>query len=385
MGFDVAIVGLGAMGSMAAWRLARRGCRVIGFDRFRPPHGQGSSGGLSRIIRECYFEQRYYVPLVRRAYELWAELERESGRSLYTRTGGLMIGRPESSIASGSVASARAFGIEAELLSADQVRRRFPAFRLRPDEVALYEGRAGALAPEACIESALGAARAAGAELRFDEPVLSWEATSPLRIVTARGVVEADRLVLAAGAWMAGPLPRLSVALRPTRQVLFWLEPNGGRGPFQPDRFPVFIWEWSEGRAIYGFPDQGAGVKVAIHHEGTPADPDRVDRAVAPGEEAPVLEILKEVIPDAVGPVIRSAACLYTNTRDEDFVLDLHPADRRVAVASPCSGHGFKFASAIGEVLADLALEGRTAIDLAPFRIDRPGLAGPPRRPGLEG
>ncbi len=377
MRYDVAVVGLGAMGSMTAWRLARRGLKVIGFDRFHPPHANGSSAGLSRIIRECYFEQRYYVPLVQRAYGLWAELERASGRTLYTRTGGLNIGRPESAIASGAVASAEAFGIAAELLTAAEVHRRFPPFRLRSDEVALYEPRAGALMPEDAIAAALEVAAGAGAELRYDEPVLGWEATTPLRVTTSRGTIEAERLVLAAGAWMAGDLPRLGVPLTPTRQVLFWLEPGGGRQRFAADRFPVFIWQWSPGHSIYGFPDQGVGLKVAIHHEGQRVDPDHVDRTVRAAEAATLLEVLGEILPDAVGPVTRSSVCLYTNTRDEDFVIDFHPDDARVVVASPCSGHGFKFASAVGEVLTDLVTSGGTDFDLTPFRVNRAGLVGP--------
>lgn len=372
--YDLAVVGLGAMGSMTAWQATRRGLRVVGFDRFHPPHGMGSSAGHSRIIRECYFEQRYYVPIVQRAFELWAELEAESGASIYLKTGGLMLGTRSGAITSGTLASAAAFGLAAEVLDSAEIRRRFPAFDPGPDVVGVYEARAGSLSPETAIAAALGRAAASGADLRFDTPVLGWTSGDSVELETAAGVVRADRVVLAAGAWMSKGLPRVKASLEVARQVLFWLEPVGGRALFRPGAFPIFIWEWSPGRSIYGFPDQGRGFKVAIHHEGPTVDPDGVNRTVRPEEADEVLEIVGRLIPAGRGPVIESAVCMYTNTPDEDFVLDRHPDDSRVLVASPCSGHGFKFSAAIGEILVDLATEGRTGFDLTPFRLDRPRL-----------
>lgn len=370
--YDLAIVGLGAMGSMAAWQATRRGMRVIGFDRFRPPHANGSSTGHSRIIREAYSEQRYYVPLVQEAYRLWEELERESGRSIYLRTGGLMLGPRDGAVATGAVASMEAFGLEAEVLTGAQIRHRFPAFEVGDDTLGLYEPRAGSLTPEVGIEAALRVAEHRGAVLHYDTPVEGWESGSSVEVGTATGRYRADRLILSAGPWMAGDLTALDLPLTVKRQVLFWLEPSGGREPFQPPRFPVFLWEWEQGRTFYGFPDQGRGVKIAIHHEGTAADPDSIDRTVWPDEADELLDILSSTIPSARGPVIDSAVCMYTNTPDEDFILDRHPADDRVLVASPCSGHGFKFAPTIGEILVDLATEGGSRFDLSPFRIGRP-------------
>jgi sarcosine oxidase len=359
---------------MTAWQATRRGLRVGGFDRFHPPHGMGSSAGHSRIIRECYFEQRYYVPIVQRAFELWAELEAESGASIYLKTGGLMLGTRSGAITSGTLASAAAFGLAAEVLESPEIRRRFPAFDPGPDVVGVYEARAGSLSPETAIAAALGRAAASGADLRFDTPVLGWTSGDSVELETAAGVVHADRVVLAAGAWMSKGLPRVKASLEVARQVLFWLEPVGGRALFRPGAFPIFIWEWSPGRSIYGFPDQGRGFKVAIHHEGPTVDPDGVNRTVRPEEADEVLEIVGRLVPAGRGPVIESAVCMYTNTPDEDFVLDRHPDDSRVLVASPCSGHGFKFSAAIGEILVDLATEGRTGFDLTPFRLDRPRL-----------
>ncbi len=369
--YDVAIVGLGAMGSMAAWQASARGLRVIGFDRFAPPHANGSSTGLSRIIRECYSEQRYYVPIVQRAYRLWAQLEAEAGRSVLTTTGGLLIGDRSGYIVAGAMASAQQFGLQAELLEAVQVADRFPAFRLPEGQVAVYEPRAGSLAPEDAIESALGVARTAGAELRYNEPVLDWESGERITVTTAQGRYTADRLILAAGAWMAKDLPKRSLPLAPNRQVLFWFEPNASKAWFELGRCPIFLWEWSPGRSIYGFPDQGHGFKVAVHHEGTRVDPDTVDRTVHEADEQAVRVILDQTFPGLIGPVVQSGVCLYTNTPDEDFILDFHPDDRRVVVASPCSGHGFKFAPAIGEILIDLVTRGQTAADISHFRIDR--------------
>ncbi len=369
--YDVAIAGLGAMGSMAAWQASARGLKVIGFDRFAPPHANGSSTGLSRIIRECYSEQRYYVPIVQRAYPLWAELERLAGRSILTTTGGLLIGERSGYIVSGAMASAQQFGLQAELLEAAQVAERFPAFRLLPGQVAVYEPRAGSLMPEDAIESALGVARGAGADLHYNEPVLDWESGERITVTTAEGRYTADRLILAAGAWMAKGLPKRSLSLAPNRQVLFWFEPTAPKAWFELGRCPIFLWEWSPGRSIYGFPDQGHGFKVAVHHEGTAVDPDTADRTVHDADERAVRAIVDQTFPGMIGPAVRGGVCLYTNTPDEDFILDFHPDDRRVVIASPCSGHGFKFAPAIGEILTDLVTRGETAADISHFRIDR--------------
>lgn len=385
MGYDVAIVGLGSMGSMAAWILASRGQRVIGFDRFRPPHLMGSHAGLSRIIREAYYEQPYYIPIVQRAFELWTELERIAGVSIYQRTGGLMLGEKASAIAGGASRNAGQHGVPCEVLSAEQIRLRFPQFRVPDDHIGIFERRAGTLIPERAVESALGAARRAGAELRFDEPVAEWIPGARLTLRTAVGTYEADRVILAGGAWMAAGLGRVATPIAVARQLLFWFEPRAGRAAFHPSRFPVFLWQWTEGHSIYGFPEQGEGFKVAIHHEGEAAHPDTVDRTVHPGEEQKLLGILERLLPGGVGPITRSGVCLYTNTRDEDFLLDFHPEDRRVILASPCSGHGFKFAPAVGEILADLAITGTSRFDLTPFRIDRPKAFGPRLYTGAHG
>ena len=369
--FDVGIIGLGAMGSMAALELARRGRRVIGFDRFHPPHPYGSSHGKSRIIREAYFEHPQYVPLVQRAYQGWAALEQEAGRQLLLPTGGLMVGPPDGVLVTGARRSALEHRLAHEELSATEVARRFPVFQLHAGEIGLWEPRAGVLFPEAALEVALQLAAAAGAELHFDEPVSTWSAGEAITLRTRSGHYRAERLILAAGAWMGGELTRTPLPLVVARQVLFWFGASANPELAAPARMPVFIWEWKPDWMFYGFPDLGDGVKLAIHHHGETADPGKVRHTVYPEEADGLREAAANRLPTLNGPVLHSTVCLYTNTPDGDFIIDYHPADPRVVVASPCSGHGFKFAPAIGEALADLAEEKPPRFDLSPFRLGR--------------
>jgi sarcosine oxidase len=365
---DVAIVGLGAAGSAAALTLARRGRRVIGLDRFHPPHSFGSSHGRSRIIREAYYESPAYVPLVRRAFELWRALERDAGRALLTQTGGLMLGPAAGVLVDGARRSAELYELPHELLDAAEVRRRFPAFRPAADMVGMLEHRAGFLDPETCIASCLELAAGAGAELWFDTAAAGWERTGEgIRLDTARGLVECDRLILAAGAWIGDFVEGGVLPVTVTRQVMYWFRPGQAAHHFRASQMPVFIWEWQPDRMIYGFPDHGAGFKVARHHEGPQVSAAGADRVVGAGEIAEMREILQECFPEVEGPPTETATCLYTSTPDHHFVLGPHPHEPRVILASPCSGHGFKFASAIGEVLADLATTGISAFDLTPF------------------
>jgi sarcosine oxidase len=365
--FDAIVVGLGAMGSAAACHLAGRGKRVLGLDRFAPPHAFGSSHGQTRIIREAYFEHPVYVPLVRRAYELWLELEQQTGRSLFRQTGGLMIGKPDSAVVAGALRSAREHSLPHEVFSAMDVRARFPALHPGSDMVAVWEPRAGILFPETCVEAHLTTARTRGAELRTEEAVVSWEAGADgVRVVTSRGAYNAGQLVMTAGSWMPSLLRDMKLPLAVERQVQFWFEPKQPV-QFQPDRCPIHIWEHEPGRHFYGFPDLGAGVKVARHHEGQRVNPDSIDREVRPGEVEAMRAILRQFLPEADGPLRSAVVCMYTNTPDGHFFIGRHPSHSQVLIASPCSGHGFKFSSAIGEALASLLVEGRTQLDLTLF------------------
>jgi len=370
--FDTIICGLGAMGSAAAFHLARRGQRVLGLDRYTPPHTLGSSHGKSRIIREAYFENPLYVPFVRRAYECWAELEQLSGKQLLTPTGGLMIGPRGGSVVDGARASAVTHGLPFEQLGAADVERRVGAFHMAAGDVAIFEPRAGILAPERAIEAHLALAAASGAALHYDEPVLRWTATDDgVQVTTARRTVRAHRLVISAGPWAGELLADLALPLAVERNAVYWFEPARNAASFAPDRFPIFIHEFAPGRAWYGFPDVGDGVKVALHHQGEPADPAAPRRPVSATEVAFIRTLLERYLPDANGRLLETAVCLYTNTPDDHFILGRHPAHAAVIVASPCSGHGFKFSSAIGEVIAGLAIDGESRFDLHPFRVAR--------------
>jgi sarcosine oxidase len=365
--YDVAVVGLGAMGSHTALELATRGRRVLGIDRHRPPHTLGSTHGRTRIIREAYFEEPLYVPIVQRAYDLWRRLEERSGARLLTVTGGLMLGASDSEVVVGARASAIEHDLPYEELSARQVRERFPAYAVPDEHEAILEPRAGFLEPEAAVEATLALAAAAGAELRFDEPVRELEGNA---LRTARGTYVADRVVVAAGPWLPELVPGLAALFTAARQPLLWLDPQEP-ALFTPERFPVFVWEWKPGWAFYGFPDVGDGFKVAVHHHGEATTPDAVDRRLRPDDEEAIRELVRRFFPAGDGELREFAVCLYTNTPDEHFVIDRLPDDERVLVASPCSGHGFKFAPAVGEILADLATGESPRFDLAPFALRR--------------
>ena len=367
---DVIVVGLGAMGSAALYHLAQRGVRVVGFDRFAPPHALGSTHGLSRIIRESYYEHPHYVPLVQRAYELWADLERRSAHRLFHQTGGLMVGERDGVLVAGALRSAREHGLEHEELSAADVRRRFPGFAIPDGMNALYEPRAGILDPEGCVAAHLSLAVAAGAELLVNEPVVEWSNSGGrVRVVTRKGEYDAGRLALCAGAWTPALLDDESISLRIERQVMHWFTP---RDPqlFAPARCPIAMVEYAPDRIFYFVPDAGDGVKAAIHHEGETADPDTVRRDVEDEEVERVRQLLKTYLPEAAGERRGSATCLYTNTFDGHFLITPHARYEEVLIVSACSGHGFKFASAIGEAVADI-LMGTPRPDLLPFGRER--------------
>ena len=370
--FEVIVAGLGAMGSAAVHHLAARGRRVLGLDRFQPPHQFGSSHGLTRIIREAYFEHPLYVPLIQRAYELWAELESKSGRSLLQPTGGLMIGPRDGVLVSGAERSAREHRLTHKILSAEETRRQFPALNPAENMTAVWEPRAGILFPERIIQTHLELAAQNGAALRFNDPALRWEPRGDgVRVFTATHAYDARRLLLSAGAWMSSLVPDLKLPLTVERQVLFWFEPSAQAELFQPARCPVHLWEYATHQFFYGFPDLGDGVKVALHHQGEITSPDLVRREVGEKEIAAMRKLLRRFVPHAEGRLKSTAVCVYTNTPDEHFILDHHPVHRQVLITSPCSGHGFKFSSVVGELAATLLEDQTPPFDLSLFALGR--------------
>jgi sarcosine oxidase len=374
--WDVIVAGVGAMGSATLAELAARGARVLGLDRSSIPNEEGSSHGVNRIIRLAYMEDPRYVPLLRRAYARWRELEARLGETIMVTTGGVDAGDPDSATVSGSLAACREHGIDHELLDAEALGRRFPGFRLAGHMVAVYQADAGFVLSERAIAGHAFLALEQGAELHGHEPVTAWDVDDGLvRVRTARADYRARRLVISAGAWVGRLAPFLDRVIVPERQVLRWCQ------PLRPERyavgsFPVFILEAPEGRRFYGFPPYGIpGLKLGLyHHRGEVVDPDTMDRhRIDPEDERLLREAVTRYLPDADGPTLTMRTCLFTNTPDEHFIIDSVPGLPQVIVASPCSGHGFKFASVIGEVVADLALDGGSPFDLTMFRIDRFG------------
>ena len=364
--YDAIVVGLGGMGSAAAYHLALRGKRVLGIERFPPAHDRGSSHGRSRIIRLAYFEDPAYVPLLLRAYELWEELEKDAGRELLTLTGGIMMGSPESTIVAGSRASAEHWQLPHEMLDAEEIARRWPTLTPGPDVVGLFESKAGFVRPEVSVAAHLERAGALGAELRFEEKVTRWGASPSgegVTVTTERGVYEGDRLVIAPGAWAPDVLADLGLPLRIERQVQYWFAPTRGIGPFAVGKHPIYVWEAEDGVQFYGFPAHGppeSGVKVAFFRMGSDTDPDELDREVHAEEVEHMRSYIAERVPQLNGTFLRGVPCMYTTTPDEHFVIAGHPDHPQVSVAAGFSGHGFKFVTVVGEILADLAIEGAT-------------------------
>ncbi len=382
MTYDVIVAGLGAMGSATAFHLAgRKGLRVLALDRLHPPHTLGSTHGGTRIIRETSFEHPRYVPLVRRAYECWRRMEAVTGRRLLHITGGVFIGAEDGVFVAKSKESADIHAVPYEILSPGEIRRRFPALRPDASTVGFFEPGAGILGPETCVQACLDYARAGGVEIRFDEPVVRWEASGRgVTVTTPRGRYSAGKLLLAAGPWMLDTLAQIGVPVTAERIVMHWFAPSGDAAPFDAARCPLALWEFGPNAAFASFPIEGGAIKTTIHHGGEPTTADTVRRDVAAHEIAAMRTMLARFLPGANGAHRRSAVCLYTNVRGGDFLIDAHPEHAQVLLASPCSGFGFKFASAIGELLAELLVEGKTGWDLQPFGVDR--LISPARGTG---
>ena len=379
---DVIVLGLGGMGSAAAYHLARRGQRVLGLDRFTPVHDRGSSHGGSRLVRRTYWEAPDYIALAERSYELWRELERSSGEELLVITGGLLLGSPECRMLAGAQAAARQWDLDHELLTAADVRRRFPTLAPAPDTVAFYEPTGGVVRPEAVVAAHLRLAGAAGAELHFGEPAATWSVTpgGGVTVATDRATYRADRLVICPGAWATPLLGEIGVPFAVQRLVETWFQPKGGVTPFFPDRHPWWLWDVGSASHQLGFPGflyglpaldgPDGGVKLSQVSE-EPCTAETVDRVVSAAEVEQVAAILRPRLGVPLCRLVRASVCMWTNTPDHHFVLATHPQHPEVVVAAGCSGHAFKSIPVIGEIVADLALDGKTAHSIALFEAGR--------------
>ena len=321
-----------------------------------------------------YFEHPMYVPLLQRAYDLWAVLGERVDETLLHLNGGLMIGPEGGKLVTGTLRSARDHGLDFEVLDAKAVSQRYPAFELREDLIAVRDPRAGWLDPERCNAAHLKVAARGEAELRFGEPLVSWSASDGgVEVTTSHGSYTADSLVLSAGARVKELVPELKLPLEVERQTVFWLEPHGNTDAYSRSIFPIYAYEYKPGNICYGFPLLPRGVKASVMHSGETVErADDVDREVGEGEIVALRDALAPVLPELSRASVReSDVCLFTNTPDHDFVIDFHPEHPNVLVSSACSGHGFKFASAVGEIQAGLVTGEGSAIDLEPFRLSR--------------
>lgn len=375
--FDVIVIGVGAMGSATCYQLARRGARVLGLEQFGIPHALGSSHGESRMIRLCYYEHPDYVPLLHRAYQLWGELEQATDSRLLFKTGGIYMGDAHSEFIRGTLRAAREHRLPHEELSHEQCLQRFPQFELPDDYSGVFESNAGFLIPERVVAGFAEQALRHCAELHGFEPVLDWSSDSHGATVrTAQATYLADRIIFCGGAWSEQLLGDVGIKLIVTRQVLGWVWPNEP-SLFELNTLPVWAIDHPDSTQHYGFPMLPAGAhgspgfKIAHHFHGTPATADTINRLPLPGDEEDFRWALRQFIPKADGQLLSMAVCMYTNSPDSHFIIDRHPRHERVLIACGFSGHGFKFASVIGEALADLAMNGRSDLPIGFLGLHR--------------
>ena len=381
--YDAIVVGIGAMGSATLYQLSKRGFNALGIEQFGIPHSMGSSHGLTRIIRLAYYEDPAYVPLLRRAYELWHELEREADERLLIQTGSLDIGPADSEVFAGSLQSCIEHELPHEAFDGRELSRRFPGFRMPADSMALYQPEGGYLLPEHCIRTYARLAQSHGVTVHTGERLLGWDILPDGRVAarTDSATYTADKLVLCGGAWASKLAPVLHGKAVPERQVLIWLRTKQPK-LFTPESFPVWNAMVDEGR-YYGFPEVNPngdtpGMKFGRwHHRDEVCDPDALDRETHPEDEALLRGFAERYFPDGAGETLNMAACMFTNTADEHFILDTLPGRPQVSLAAGFSGHGFKFSSVVGEIMADLALDGTTRHDIKLHRLSRTPL-GPP-------
>ncbi len=378
--FDVIVLGVGSMGSSTCYYLASRGQRVLGLEQFNIPHDQGSHAGQSRIIRKAYFEHPDYVPLLERAYENWKNLEHLTGKQIYYRTGLFYAGKPDHVLIKGVRESAERYNLTVESLSAHEVKARFPQFQIPNGYDVLFEPDAGFVTPEKAVSLFAEEAIRMGAEIHTNEKVNSWTKEGEIiSVVTDRSTYTCKKLVITVGPWAGKMIPGLSRHLTVTRQVIAWVNPKDVKS-FEFGKFPCWlIDDDKENGMYYGFPvlpverfGAPAGLKVALHYPGVPSNPDAVDRNPSTDDEKIVINGLNKFLPGGYSSMHVLKTCLYTNTVDENFVIDFLPGyGQQVMIAAGFSGHGFKFVSVVGEIMADLTMTGKSELPIGFLNANR--------------
>lgn len=369
---DVIIIGLGAMGSATSMFLSHNGIKVIGFDSYSPPHEFGSSLGHTRVIREAYHEGTTYVPIVQRAYEIWLEMNENSKVPIIETYGGLLIGRKTGDIEN-ALKSANKYDIPIKKMTNDEISQKFSVLNPPKEYIGLLESRGGAVFVENSINHMLNTALNNGSIHKYNERVVRWSKKSNYYLVeTNLGNYKAEKLVFSSGAWITKLLPTLKLPIKIERQVLFWFSPRKNPDKFKSINMPNSGWDLDNGLSFYTMPNlENRGFKVAMHHNGEFVDPDTLIRESNDSDLKMVRDFLEEYIPDGNGELIDSKVCMYTDTPDQDFLIDSHPDDENIIICSPCSGHGFKFTPAIGEICSSLIINNSTKFDLDKFSLER--------------
>ena len=376
--YDVIVIGVGAMGSSTLYHLSKvPNLKVLGIDQFYPPHTNGSSHGETRITRQIYFEHPSYVPMIKKSYPMWRKLESETNTQLFVQTGGIYIGENEGILMKGTIKTAKEHNFEIKILKAKEIMERFPAYHVPENFVGIYDPTAGILFPEKCVESFISEARKSGAQLNFGEKVINIQSSPNYEtVVTDKGNYYAKKLIISAGAYVTSLLKDEKLPLKVEKKKIFWMEPvKGFKEDFTPEKFPIFLIADDKTNIIlYGFPNiLGTGVKSAMHVNKADYVQDvyNIDRTIEEKDLKEFKERISLYLPKVFGKLNKLSTCLYTMAADDNFVIDFLPRNKNIILASPCSGHGFKFSVIIGEILKDLALYGKSEFDLSLFNIKR--------------
>lgn len=377
--YDVIVAGVGTMGAPACWYLARNGYKVLGLEQFDIAHEHGSHSGQSRIIRKAYYEHSNYVALLDRAYDNWKTIEQETGAKLYYETGLLYFGEPSSVLIKGTRETAQQYHIPLDVLDAKEAATRFPATKFQPHHQVLFEPQAGFVTPEKAIAVYTEDAIANGADIRAREKLTHWrQSANNIEAKTDKASYTADKIIFTTGAWTKKVITSIPTALTVTRQLIVWMRPTDWN-KFKLGNFSCWFLNEDDGNLFYGFPilppnafGGPIGLKLAHHKPGDMSDPDNVNRSFQPGEEQVLINVLNKYFPGAAQNVLTLKTCLYNNSADADFIIDFLPeSDSRVALATGFSGHGFKFASVVGEIVADLAIKGKTEMPIDFLKFNR--------------